>query len=452
MFRSLYTRLGIIAALTTIALLVVLPRIPIDINNNVLKLDSAVGGYYFTLFGKTFDLRDFKKGLDLKGGIRIVLKADMSKIASADQANALESAKEVISRRVNLLGVTESNVTTQRTQTDSRIIVEIPGVDNVTDAVNLIGQTAQLTFKELKPGLEYTQDKFFTYYSDPTSWQDTGITGADMKGATVVVNQNGDIQTSGKPEIQLQFTNEGRQKFSDVAKRNINKPIALFLDQGSYPISAPIVNPDLAQGLTSDPVISGNFDFNSAKDLSIQIRAGALPVPVSVLQQETIGATLGNTSVERSFFAGAVGLLLVLIFLIFKYGKLGGLAGAALMIYALLVLAIFKIIPVTLTLPGIAGFVLSIGMATDANILVFERTKEEIMWGKPKNLAIHLGFDRAWNSIRDSNISSLITSLILFQFGTGPIRGFALTLAIGIVVSLFTSIFVVRTFIELRQQ
>jgi preprotein translocase subunit SecD len=204
----------------------------------------------------------------------------------------------------------------------------------------------------------------------------------------------------------------------------------------------------LVNGLTGDPVISGTFDVKSAKALSVQIRAGALPVPVTVLEQKTIGATLGDESVKRSFFAGAVGLLLVFLFLLFMYGRLGMLAGFALLIYTFIVLAIFKVVPVVLTLPGIAGFVLSIGMATDANILVFERIKEEMLWGKPQNLAIKLGFDRAWNSIKDSNMSSLLTAGILFYFGSGPVRGFALTLAIGIIVSLFTSIFVVRTFIE----
>lgn len=451
MFKNVYTRLGLISTITTLALLIVLPKIPIKVSNQVLKLDSAIGGYNFTVFGKHFDLGDFKKGLDLKGGIRVVLNADLSKIKPAEQDAALESAKEIISRRVNMLGVAEPYVATTKTKEYSRIVVEIPGIDNVSEAVTLIGQTAQLKFKQLKPELPWSEDKFFSYYTDPTAWEDTGITGADMQGAEVVINNVGDINSNGKPQIQLKFSNEGRQKFSELAKKNINKPVGLFLDDGSLPLSAPIVNPDLANGLTSDPVITGTFDFNSAKNLSIQIRAGALPIPVQVLQQETIGATLGDQSVQKSFFAGAVGLILVLIFLIFKYGRLGALAGVALVIYSLIILAIFKLIPIVLTLPGIAGFILSIGMATDANILIFERIKEELTWGKPKNLALHLGFDRAWNSIKDSNISSLITSIILFQFGSGPVKGFALTLAIGIVVSLFTSIFVVKTFIEVKR-
>jgi preprotein translocase subunit SecD len=208
------------------------------------------------------------------------------------------------------------------------------------------------------------------------------------------------------------------------------------------------VDSELAQGLINDPVISGNFDLKQAQNLSLQIRAGALPISVNVIEQMSIGATLGGDSVSRSFFAGLVGLALVLIFLIYMYKRFGILASISLLIYSVIVLAIFKLVPVVLTLPGIAGFILSIGMASDANILIFERIKEELGWGKPENLAIHDGFERAWTSIRDSNISSLITSIILFELGTGPVKGFALTLAIGIAVSLFTSIFVVKTLIE----
>ncbi|GIW69460.1 MAG: protein translocase subunit SecD [Patescibacteria group bacterium] len=449
MFKDIRIRLALIGTLTLLSLLIVLPKIPVKMDNAFARFETTVGGYNISLFNGKFkkDLSSFRKGLDLSGGIRIVLEADVSKIESGDKDAALESAKEVISRRVNLLGVTEPYVATTKSGDQYRILVEIPGLDNVTEAVKLIGQTAQLIFMEVKPGVEWSQDKMYDFYTNLGMWQDTEVTGADLKGADVVVNQQTNIQNQG-PQIRLKFTNEGREKFSELAKRNVGKPIGLFLDDSPYPLSMPIVSEDLAGGLTDDPVISGNFDFESAKNLSIQIRAGALPVPVRVLEQETIGATLGTESVQKSFFAAGVGLLLVVAFLIFKYGKLGLFAGGALFIYSLLTLAIFKIVPVVLTLPGIAGFILSIGMATDANILVFERVKEELFWGKPSDLAIHLGFDRAWNSIKDSNISSLITSFILFQFGSGPVKGFALTLAIGIAVSLFTSIFVVRTFIE----
>ncbi|NMB69606.1 protein translocase subunit SecD [candidate division WWE3 bacterium] len=451
MFKNLYFRLGLISTLTTLALLIALPKIPISIHKGFVNLETSVGGYNVNLLGGKIklDLRDFKKGLDLKGGIKVVLRADMSKIADSEKVNALESAREIISRRVDLLGVTEPTISTVKVGEEYRIIVEIPGLENVGDAIALIGETAQLKFKKLKTDKPWTEEKFAEYYTDPTVWEDTGVTGADLNGVDVVVGSQGDIQNSGRPQIKLKFSNEGRSKFSEVAKENVNKPIALFLDEGSFPLSMPVVSADLATGLTDDPVISGDFTFDTAKNLSIQIRAGALPIPVEVLEQETIGATLGNDSIKSSFFAGLVGLLFVFIFMVFKYGKLGFIAGIALSIYTVLVLAIFKIIPVVLTLPGIAGFVLSIGMATDANVLTFERINEEIFWKKPRNLAIKLGFERAWNSIRDSNVSSLITSFILFELGSGPVRGFALTLAIGILVSLFSSIFVVRTFIEL---
>jgi len=304
MFKNIYVRLGLISALTTLALLIVLPRTPIKMNNSFIGLDTTVGGYNLELFGGKFkkDLRDFKKGLDLKGGIRIVLEADVSKIESGDRDNALESAKDVISKRVDLLGVTEPYVATTKSGDQYRILVEIPGLDNVTEAVNLIGQTAQLTFKQLKPENEWSEDKMFEYYTKPESWEATGITGADLKGADVVVADQTDIQNQGKPQIKLRFSNEGREKFSELAKKNVNKPIALYLDETGVPLSMPVVSADLAQGLTDDPVISGDFDFETAKSLSIQIRAGALPVPVKVLEQETIGATLGAESVQKSFF------------------------------------------------------------------------------------------------------------------------------------------------------
>lgn len=447
--KSQNFKLALISAIATFSILAAMPRVRVVLDNPYIKLDSVLGGYVINIGKNKIDLSQLKRGLDLKGGIRVVMEADMSKIQASEKDSALESAKEVISRRVNMLGVTEPFVATSKVGDSYRIIVEIPGVENVTEAVKLIGQTAQLKYKVLKSDTEWKAENYQKYYLDPEVWVDTNLSGADMIGADVVTSQAGnDLKSQGKPQIRLKFSSDGRKKFEEIAKNNINKPIALFLDEG-YPLSMPVVDPDLANGLTDDPVISGDFTFDSAKNLSIQIRAGALPVPVEVLEQETIGATLGGDSVQRSFFAALVGIFLVIGFLVFRYGKLGLLAGFSLIIYSAIVLTIFKIIPVVLTLPGIAGFILSIGMATDANILIFERVKEELLWGKPKDLAIHLGFDRAWNSIRDSNISSLITSFILFQVGSGPVKGFALTLAIGILVSLFSSIFVVRNLIEL---
>ncbi len=209
----------------------------------------------------------------------------------------------------------------------------------------------------------------------------------------------------------------------------------------------PVVNPSLAEGLNSDPVITGTFSSEEANSLSISLRAGALPVPVEIIEQKTIGATLGQESVRRSLIAGLVGIAIVGVFMVVSYGYLGVLASLALLIYGLLSVTIFKAVPVTMTLPGIAGFILSIGMAVDANILTFERIKEEMSWGKPFNAALKYGFERAWPSIRDSNVSSLITCAILFYLGSGLVRGFALTLAIGVVVSMFTALFVTHTLV-----
>ncbi len=446
MLKNVYIRLALISAITTISILVILPRIPIVIKNWGLNIDSFIGGYIVNLpGGKVLDLSSFKKGLDLEGGVRITLGAKMDKVPTSERQSALDSAKEVISRRVNLLGVSEPNVQTLRTGNTYRIVVEIPGVSDVDQAVKLIGQTAQLRFKVLVKPDEWDPSKFNEYFVNKAAWKDTDLTGNDMKGSNVVFS-SGTVSQNNQPQVQLRFTNKGREKFAKIAKENVNKPIALYLDD--IPLSMPTVSPDLVKGVISDPVITGNFDIASANNLSLQIKAGALPVPVEVLEQKTVGATLGIDSVKKSFIAGAIGLLLVMAFMIYAYGRYGILADVALLIYALMVLAIFKLVPVVITLPGIAGLILSIGVATDANILVFERVREEKRWGVPTSLAIKFGFERAWNSIKDSNVASLISALILFYFGTGAIRGFALTLAIGIGISLFTSIFVVQTLIK----
>lgn len=443
--------LGLLLGLTIVALLIDLPRTPITYKNDKLKIsiDTAIGGYNLSfLDGKVnLNLTELKEGLDIKGGLRVVFKADMSKIPASDKDSALESAKAVIGRRVDLLGVSEPVIQTSKVGEEYRIVVELPGVTDVTEALQTIGQTAQLKFKVLKKDVPFDASKFQEYYMDKTVWEDSNVSGADLKGADVVFSQ-GAQSAANTPQIRLKFSNDGRTKFSELAKQNISKPIGIFLDEGGNPISMPVVSPDLAKGLTEDPVITGSFTTEEANRLSIALRAGALPVPVSVIEQKNIGATLGQESVRRSIIAGIVGIVLVLAFMVVSYGRLGVLADIALIVYGILTIAVFKLVPVVITLPGIAGFILSIGMAVDANILIFERIKEEIRWGKPFNLALHLGFDRAWPSIRDSNISSLITSAILFYFGTGIVRGFALTLAVGIFVSMFTAIFVTQTLVN----
>ena len=441
-----YFKLGAILGLFVLAVLIALPAVPIKLP--ALGVDTTVGGYFIKLFDGKFvlDLRDIKRGLDLQGGVKLTLKADMAKLAEADRDKALESSREIISRRVDYLGVAEPHITTLKAGEEYRIEVEIPGIEDVQSAVTAIGQTAQLKFKILPKELEWTDDKRLEYFIKPELWVDTNVTGADLTGADVVFPQGTGLQDKTKPQIQLKFSPEGRQKFSEVAKANVERPVGLFLD--NRPISTPVIDKDLAGGLQGDPVINGNFDMASARALSLQIRAGALPVPIEVLEQKNIDATLGAESVQKSLKAGAIGLGIVMVFMIILYGELGLIADFALLLYTAVVVAVFKLIPVTLTLPGIAGFILTIGMAVDASILAFERIREEVSWGKPRGVALKLGFERSWSSIRDSNISSLITAGVLFYFGSGMVRGFALTLAIGVAVSLFTNIFVVRTVIR----
>ncbi len=267
----------------------------------------------------------------------------------------------------------------------------------------------------------------------------TSLTGKQLKRADVVFDPN-----SGAPEVQLQFNSEGTKLFAELTKKNLNKIIAIYLDGAA--ISTPNVQTEITNGTA---VITGNFALKDAKDLAKRLNAGALPVPITLVSQQNVGATLGRESIERSLVAGLIGLLLVAIFMIIYYRLPGLLAVFALFIYTLIVLAIFKLWPVTLTLAGIAGFILSIGMAVDANILVFERTKEELMNGRPLLSAIDEGFRRAWLSIRDSNVSSLITAFILIWFGSSLIKGFAVTLSIGILVSMFSALTVTRTLLHL---
>lgn len=394
-------------------------------------LDLKIGKFRFYR-----DL-EIKKGIDLAGGAHLVFQADMSNVADEDKDSALEAAKTNIEKRINLYGVNEAIVQTSRKGNDYRIIVELPGVADVNQAIDLIGKTAQLDFLELPP--EAT-----TAFS-LLDFKPTGLTGRDLKKSKVEFDPN-----TGQPVVGLEFSSEGAQKFAEITKRNIGKPVAIFLDE--QPLTVPLVKEEINTGKA---VITGDFDLTTAKNLSIQLNAGALPVPIKIIEQRNVGASLGSDSIRKSVRAGFFGLFWVAIFMIGYYGWLGFLAVCGLIIYGLLSLALYKIIPVTLTLPGIAGFLLSIGMAVDSNILIFERMKEEIRMGKPKKVAMELGFGRAWDSIRDANVCTLITCFILFNpFNwnflntSGMVRGFALTLGLGVILSLFTGIVVTRTILR----
>lgn len=379
---------------------------------------------------------NFHKGLDLQGGTSITLRADMSRVPQSERQGALDSAQAVLERRVNLYGVSEPVIQTVTTNNDYRIVVELPGV-NDTQAKQLVGATAQLTFWEFATASAQVIPNIpISAYGKLV--RQTNLTGKDLSGSTVVFDQN-----TGAPEVQLNFTSVGAQKFADITKMNVGKPLMIVLD--NIVLSGPTVNQVITGG---SAVIQGSFTTDQANQLSIELQAGALPVPLTTLASQTVGATLGQDALAKSLFAGILGLIIVVVFMVLLYGRLGVIASVALFLYTLIVLSIFKLIPVTLTLAGIAGFILSIGMAVDANILIFERMKEELRLGKPLTTAMELGFTRAWSSIRDSNVSTLITSFVLFEFGTGIVRGFALTLAIGVLISMFSAIVVTRTLIR----
>lgn len=385
----------------------------------------------------------FRRGLDLQGGTSIKLQANMKDIAQSQRKEALEAAKEVIERRINFFGVSEPVVQTAQENNNYRIIVEIPGVTDVNQAVELIGQTAQLSFWE--EGASKSGEVVLTELPLGVSQilgvnaHKTELTGKDLKTTTVTFNQN-----TGEPQVQLTFTSEGTKKFADITGRNVGKIVGIVLDNTL--VQAPRVNEAIVAGTAE---ITGQFTLPDAKALQIQLNAGALPVSLSVLEQRTIGATLGDQTVKKSLIAGAIGFVVIVVFMIGLYGRLGVIASMALIIYTLVTLSIFRLVPVTITLAGIAGFILSIGIAVDANILIFERMREEMRKGKSELASIDLGFMHAWASIRDSNIASLITSSVLLVFGTGIVRGFALTLAIGVLVSLFSAIVVTRTLLRI---
>jgi preprotein translocase subunit SecD len=389
--------------------------------------------------------REFRTrmGLDLVGGSHLVFQADTAKVKPEDLQDALNSSRDIVEKRVNFFGVSEPSIQTIKSGKDYRIAVDLPGITDVNEAVKLIGKTAQLNFTEeaTMDAKIATQTPLFARVTKLT-----GLTGGHIKKASVTF----DNQT-GKPQVALNFTKEGADLFAQITGRNVGKPVGIFLDD--LPISIPTVQQAITDG---NAVITGNFTVEEAKKLAISINSGALPLPIKLVEQRNIGPTLGAVEVKKSISAGLIGLLMVLLFMIGYYGKLGMIASAALIIYGLISFAIFRAIPVVLTLPGIAGFILSIGMAVDSNILIFERIKEEKRKGKDFRTAIRLGFGRAIDAIKDANITTLTVAFILFnplnweflpQFGL--VKGFALTLAIGVATSLFTGIVITKRLIDI---
>lgn len=385
-----------------------------------------------------------KKGLDIQGGTQVRLQADMSQIDPQQRAEALESTKEVLRRRVDLFGINEPQIRTLVYQQNYQILVELPGLDQPDNALQLIGQTAQLRFY-----LPPTADNLEATTSAAAylnAFEPTELTGDYLEKAQVQFDPN-----TNQPVVGLQFNPTGAEIFGTLTEKHVGEPIAIFLDD--QPLTMPVVNEPIYGG---QAVISGNYDLQSAQTMAAQLQAGALPVSISIVEQNTIGPSLGQASLQASVRAGLVGLGLVAIFMILLYGQLGFFAVLGLLAYAALTMALYKIIPVTLTLPGIAGLLLSIGMAVDANILSFERIKEELRAGKTVAQAKKLGYERSWDSIKDANLATLSICFLLFNplgwsflATSGPIRGFALTLALGIAISLFTGVYYSRLLIFL---
>ncbi len=504
--------------------------------------------------------KDFKYGLDLQGGARLIYEADVSEVSVQDKTSALEGIRDVIERRINAFGIAEPRVFTKTGGGNPQLIVELPGIKNIDEALQQIGETPVLEFKErtsaedLTPEKEEelnsynqaarqraedileeikTEEKDFAtlakeYSEDPGSkekggdlgwfrrgamvsefekaafvlkkgeitddlvkskfgyhliqktgereegeeikashiliktkaaedflplWKTTGLTGRYLSKAAVAFDQ-----TTGSPKIELSFNEEGAKLFEEITARNIEQPLAIFLDgkaivdtNGDNKITnadlyAPIVKDKISGGKA---VITGDLDIARAKEIVSRLKSGALPVPIELISQKTIGPTLGRTSLNQSWWAGLIGIAAMVVFMLFFYRFPGFLASLALAVFAMIILALFKLIPVTLTLAGIGGAILSIGMAVDANILIFERMKEELKEGRGLKQAINVGIKRAWPSIRDGNMTTLLVAIVMFWFGTSFIKGFSITLSLGVLVSVFSALWVTPTLLRL---
>jgi SecD/SecF fusion protein len=399
------------------------------------------------LDGERFGRKGFQLGLDLRGGSHLVYEADLTKKdPTQTDAEVMDGILQKIERRANAYGVTEPII--QREGSD-RILVQLPGIKNVDEAIKLIGQTAQLDFREEKLGEsgkpvldEKGNPEFVIAKGSGEDGKERELTGKYFKPNAKVVLE----PQTNKPEVSFEWNPDGAIIFEQVTKRNLQKPLGIFLD--NQLISAPTV-----QAVIKDKGVITGLSLEEARSLTIQLNSGALDVPLTVVQRMDVDATLGADSLKKSLLAGGIGLAMVVLFMLIYYRVPGVVAICALCVYGALSLAIFKLIPITLTLPAIAGFIISIGMAVDANVLVFERMKEELRAGRTLGAAVEDGFRRAWPSIRDSNISTFITCIILYwfggTFGAFMVKGFAITLFLGVAVSMFSAIIVTRTFLRL---
>ncbi|MSR73652.1 MAG: protein translocase subunit SecD [Candidatus Pacebacteria bacterium] len=396
-------------------------------------LITAVAAIFLSpqLFDAHYTLRPWKLGLDLVGGSHLVYEIDLKNIPANDRESVAAGLRDVIEKRVNLFGVSEPQVYATKSGESSRLVVELAGINDVKEAIKQIGATPSLYFAK-KVEFEAEGGKKVPAY------QQTTLTGRYIKGAQLSFDN-----TTNAPQISLSFNDEGAKIFGELTGELVGKPLAIFLDDKL--ISEPTVQEKITGGKAQ---ITGRFTLKEAKDMVARFNAGALPAPINLISQQTVGASLGRDSLHKTLYAGLLGMALVVMFMMLYYRASGVVASFALVIYAILTLAIFKLFGITMTLSGITGFILSIGMAVDANVLIFERSKEERRKGAAPEIALEEGFRRAWPSVRDSNITTMITAFVLYYITTGFVKGFALTLFLGVLMSMFSAITVSRALLR----
>lgn len=432
----------------------------------VLIFGVAVGYFVFASSIDESSRFPFKYGLDLAGGSHLVYTADLSNVEIGGEEDAMASLREVIERRINVFGVSEPIVHVEKSSSlvqgeqEHRLIVELPGVTDVKEAVDNLGKTPLLEFKLVNQEALAVEQALLDLEQNASGtgagisnvsvngetagdvYIDTGLTGRYVERAQLVFGTGGTAQVQGEPIVQVSFNNEGAALFGKITSENVGENLAIFLD--GIVISQPVIREAITGGTAT---ISGGFAAEEARELVRNLNFGALPVPIELSSTQAIGAALGEEALTAGVRAGVIGFVLLSIFMILWYRLPGIIAVLSLVLYVILMLALFKLIPVVLTAAGLAGFILSVGLAVDANILIAERIKEELRDGKDTETAIAEGFARAWLAIRDSNITHIIAGIILFWFGTSLIKGFALVFSLGVVVSLFSAITISRTFL-----
>ncbi|MFM2423879.1 MAG: hypothetical protein RLZZ70_266, partial [Candidatus Parcubacteria bacterium] len=433
----------------------------------VLLIGAYIGYFVYTNAVSPEAAFPFKLGLDLAGGSHLVYTADVSGIPEAEVPALMTVLKDVIERRINVFGVSEPIIQVEESsfaaaEKQHRLVVELPGVTNVEDAVAEIGRTPLLEFKLLDMEVVMAQEQAAALQASSTNatsgavvsnisvngrdvddlnpYTDTGLTGRYLESAALEFAGGQSGQLANEPIVSISFTQEGGDLFEKITRENTGEQLAIFLD-GEI-ISAPRINEPILGGRAT---ISGGFTPDEAKELAQNLNFGALPVPITLESTQTIGASLGSEVLEKGITAGIIGLLVVIGFMVIWYRLPGIVAALALLLYVVVMLALFQLIPVTLTAAGLAGLILSLGMAVDANVLVFERMKEELLAGKTTRAAAEEGFRRAWSAIRDGNATSILSAIILFWFGTSIVKGFALVFGLGVVVSMFSAIVLTRT-------